>query len=115
MGVWIETDLIKENGKPIEVTPRVGVWIETPLISVERKLFRSLPAWECGLKHHLYKLLKIYIRVTPRVGVWIETFPSVTPSLAIESLPAWECGLKRLVVSAYHGFDLCHSPRGSVD
>ena len=30
MGVWIETDKLK-NGKVImNVTPRVGVWIETP-------------------------------------------------------------------------------------
>ena len=74
------------------VTPRVGVWIETSAYSPDHPTAPSLPAWECGLKHH----------VADEVGI------------GIQSLPAWECGLKLHPLVA-HDVNAGHSPRGSVD
>ena len=79
------------------VTPCVGVWIETKLaINVCISILPSHPAWVCGLKHVLQRImrreclshpawvcgLKLYASamdkklqgVTPCVGVWIETY-----------------------------------------
>ena len=74
------------------VTPRVGVWIETGKIYVSQDDNKSLPVWECGLKHcslswNLYGNL---------------------------SLPVWECGLKHVLIFVLT-LTFCHSPCGSVD
>ena len=52
VGVWIETFVCVRAHERAQVTPRVGVWIETAkLFVVWFRFYKSLPAWECGLKH----------------------------------------------------------------
>ena len=51
MGVWIETSESISMDIEIAVAPLVGVWIET-VTKVKTGIgLRSLPSWECGLKH----------------------------------------------------------------
>ncbi len=56
----------------MNVTPCVGVWIEIPLDNRYAELFKSLPAWECGLKLKYQPCIEQFVYVTPCVGVWIE-------------------------------------------
>ena len=96
----------------------MGVWIETLSAFIIYNVFKSHPAWVCGLKHldgdmpvdadlshpawvcGLKLIQQDLFRspsVTPCVGVWIETlFRRNTQADGGGSHPAWGCGLKRL-------------------
>ena len=51
VGVWIETPMSIVWSAPPIVTPHVGVWIETSDTPRGTLKPKSLPMWECGLKH----------------------------------------------------------------
>ena len=53
----------------IKVTPRVGVWIETQLTIKGGTGYKSLPAWECGLKRALYVFIYVRLCHSPRGSV----------------------------------------------
>ena len=109
VGVWIETDNQSQTISYNSVTPCVGVWIETCFVGIiPSYLYKSHPAWVCGLKlaYWVYTLqanchtlrgcvdwncsstvlLRIE-KVTPCVGVWIETWCEVTPYPLLEVTP----------------------------
>ena len=50
MGAWIEIDDITRNFEKWLVAPLVGAWIEIGIIILVRKIYKSLPLWERGLK-----------------------------------------------------------------
>ena len=56
MGVWIETDYIKNDVVPELVTPCVGVWIETNVLQYRDSTYESHPAWVCGLKPNIWEI-----------------------------------------------------------
>ena len=93
VGVWIETAGIMEIKAMIDVTPCVGVWIETVLVDKWHIVYRSHPAWVCGLK-----LSGGRVKITP--DTW--------------SHPAWVCGLKLIKDTDWDKLP-SHTLRGCVD
>ena len=57
----------------IAVAPCVGAWIETLTNAKDPHAFRSLPAWERGLKLLGFFGVEGPDIVAPCVGAWIET------------------------------------------
>ena len=59
VGVWIETRAHHHCTPKTAVTPCVGVWIETSISNNENVADMSHPAWVCGLKQTILRLLML--------------------------------------------------------
>ena len=65
----------------------MGVWIEIVLASRRTAGYRSLPAWECGLKLIWVTNKAQQHTVTPCVGVWIEITYLLQVLFAVDVTP----------------------------
>ena len=57
VGAWIETSGGSVFPYLLTVAPHVGAWIETIILTTRRRMSRSLPMWERGLKLNVIVVL----------------------------------------------------------
>ena len=97
--MWIETTTPSRSCLSTRSLPTWECGLKHERNQILNEVVWSLPTWECGLKPSHSSIVKAEDGVTPHVGVWIETavrFPKALPYSVTPHVGVWIETIARL-------------------